>query len=283
MVDQTNRIPETVAFTHDWYREFLEELSDAGYRFRRFADGVADGADDRDGVNGTVSERDATGSGDADGTVDAAGSSDADEGRKEILLRHDVDLSVEAAVRMARIESELGVGATYCVLLTSPLYNPLDRETRRALHEIESLGHEVALHFSTHEYWASEAPPGGPAIERRVQEQRDVLGTVVSPTRTVSFHRPPEWVLDRDFDGFRNTYAPAAFSDVGYVADSSQRWRDEPPAVEALPDTLQLLTHPGLWGEADEGFDARVERAITEATCRTERKTREEFIAETTT
>lgn len=259
MVEQTNLTPESVAFTHDWYREFLGHLSDAGFSFRRFADGLP-GDDSRDTGGGDIVASD-----------------------KEVLLRHDVDLSVEAAVRMARIESDLGIRATYCVLLTSPLYNPLDRETRRGLHEIESLGHEVALHFSTHEYWSREAPPGGAAIERRVREQRDVLETVVAPTRTVSFHRPPEWVLDREFDGFRNTYAPAAFSDVGYVADSSQRWRTEPPAVEAFPDTLQLLTHPGLWRESDEGFDARIEQAIAESHCRSERKTREEFISDTTT
>lgn len=254
MFEQVNRTPQPVAFTHDWYREFLGELSDAGYSFRRFADGT--------GVGGSESS--------------------ANDG-KAVLLRHDVDLSVAAAVTMARIEADLGIRATYCVLLTSPLYNALDRETRRLLQKIESLGHEVALHFSTHEYWSADDTPGGAAIERRVREQRDVLETVVSPTRTVSFHRPPAWVLDRDFDGFRNTYAPASFSEIGYVADSSQRWRDEPPAIESFPDTFQLLTHPGLWAETDEGFAERVERAIAESRCRTERKTRDEFIAETTT
>lgn len=262
MVEQTYQTPGPVAFTHDWYRAFLEHLSDAGYSFHRFADGF-----DGDDVRGDR----------------VGGSDDRGNAGKGVLLRHDVDLSVAAAVKMARIESDLGIRSTYCVLLTSPLYNVLGQETRHLLQEIESLGHEIALHFSTHEYWSADAPPGGAAIERRVREQRDVLETVVPPSRTVSFHRPPEWVLDRDFDGFRNTYAPASFSEVGYVADSSQRWRDEPPAVETLPDTLQLLTHPGLWAEEDEGFEERVERAIAESHCRTERKTSDEFIAEPTT
>lgn len=261
MAEQTSRPPGTVAFTHEWYREFLEQLSEAGYSFRRFSQDPGAGEVDGDGVDGSDS---------------------GDNGAKEILLRHDIDLSVEAAVSMARIESEFGIKATYCVLLTSPRYNTLDRKTRLLLQVIESLGHEVALHFSTHEYWSREAPPGDAAIERRVREQLDVLETVVSPTRTVSFHRPPEWVLDREFDGFRNTYAPAWFSDIGYVADSSQRWRDEPPSVVGLPDAVQLLTHPGLWGNEDEPFELRVERAIGESCSRTARKTRKEFIEDTT-
>lgn len=238
MVEQLNQSLEDVEFTHHWYRGFLQRLLADGYEFRTFSEEVGSG---------------------------------------DVLLRHDVDLSVDAAVTMARIEAELGVRSTYCVLLTSPLYNPFEGKYRDALREIESLGHEVALHFSTHEYWPGDEPPTEAAIEDRVREERSVLETLVSPTETVSFHRPPSWVLDRSFDGFESTYAPAYFGDIGYVADSNQRWREEPPVVEELPETVQLLTHPGLWAENDGEFDHRVERAIADARRHAERSTRNEF------
>lgn len=228
----------TVEFTYDWYRDFLRRLSAEGYEFRSFDDQLSD---------------------------------------RDVVLRHDVDLSLDAAVEMAQIEADAGVESTYCVLLTSPLYNPLEGEYRETLAEIASLGHEVIPHVSTHAYWEGGEIPDAEAIERRVAEEQSVLETAVSVGETVSFHRPPSWVLDRGFEGFQNAYAPEFFSDIGYVADSNQRWREDPSFIDNLPETLQLLTHPGLWGERDAGFSGRVERAISDACSRAGRNARDEF------
>lgn len=236
---QIDRSTGGVEFTHDWYRRFLRRLDFAGYEFRPFGDPLGD---------------------------------------RDVVLRHDVDLSLDAAVAMARIEADIGVQSTYCVLLSSPLYNPLEGEYRRSLAEIESLGHEVIPHVSTHAYWDEGEVPDADAIERRVDEERAVLESIVSPSETASFHRPPPWVLDREFDGFRNAYAPEFFSEIGYVADSNQRWREDLSFVDDLPETFQLLTHPGLWGERDAGFSGRVERAISDACTRAGRETRAEFL-----
>lgn len=236
---QIDRSTDGVEFTYDWYRGFLQRLTSAGYEFRSFGDPL---------------------------------------GERDIVLRHDVDLSLDAAVAMAQIEADIGVESAYCILLSSPLYNPLEGEYRRAIAEIESLGHDVIPHVSTHAYWDEGEVPSADAIERRVDEERAVLETIVSPSDAVSFHRPPPWVLDREFDGFQNAYAPAFFTEVGYVADSNQRWREDLAFVDDLPETLQLLTHPGLWGERDAGFSGRVERAISEACVRTGSHTRAEFL-----
>jgi hypothetical protein len=237
MEGQRTRSPDSVAFTHSWYRSFLERIRDAGYEFRLFSDGVGSG---------------------------------------DVLLRHDVDLSLEDAVRMARLEADEGVQATYCVLLTSALYNPLEGAQRERVREIASLGHEVVLHFSTHEYWAEE--PSAGELLRRIDGEWTVLDTLVpDPPDTVAFHDPPSWVLGRSFDGVRNTYAPAYFTEIDYVADSGQRWREQPPSVEDLGESAQVLVHPGLWGETDEPFETRVGRSVA-ATCRhATEKARREF------
>jgi len=239
MSEQATHLRGDIAFTHRWYRRFLGQLQSAGYEFQSFSNSLGPG---------------------------------------DIVLRHDVDLSVDAAVEMARIEADLGIESTYCFLLTSPLYNLLEADNRAALDEIQSLGHDLALHFSTHQYWGSEEPPATLSIERRVRQEQSVFDTLAPGSKTVSFHRPPEWVLGEDFTGFRNTYAPAYFDEIGYVADSSQRWRDEPPRVDDLPETLQLLTHPGLWRETDGDFDQRVKRAVAEACSRAGRRTHTEFV-----
>ena len=69
-----------------------------------------------------------------------------------ILLRHDVDLSLEAALLMAKLEKSLGIKATYFFLLYNNYYNPLSPNGRRIIKEIDSLGHEVGLHWYYPDY-----------------------------------------------------------------------------------------------------------------------------------
>ena len=231
-----------MTFTHEWYEGFLRRLRSAGYEFGTFETPPRSG---------------------------------------EVLLRHDLDLSLRRAVKVARIEAEQGVTAAYFLLLTSPLYNAMDGQSRAAIREVASLGHEVGLHFDTHQYWAADTPPSPEAVVERVREEQSVLASIVDdPLETVSFHVPPEWVLGESFPGLRSAYEPAYFEDVEYVADSGQRWRSEPPFADGRPDAAQVLTHPGLWGETDASFDARVEQAITETCTSLERRTLEEYLGE---
>lgn len=242
MDQQQHRSQGELQFTFDWYRGFLSDLLDAGFDFRTFSEGAEDG---------------------------------------DILLRHDVDLSVEKALTTARIEAEYDISSTYCFLVTSALYNTIERTRRDQLRAIEALGHEVALHFSTHEYWAVDDQPDDAILEAQVDEEREILGSMCSETpETVSFHIPPSWVIDRSFDGFRNTYGPSTFSDIDYVADSGQRWRQSEPQIPDPPASIQILTHPGLLGDTDGDFEERVEQSIADATHHADQKTRAEFLQE---
>lgn len=242
MAKQMTQSSGTVSFTYNWYGEFLERIQDAGYEFSTFADGVESG---------------------------------------EVVLRHDVDLSLSDALQMAQLEEDRGVSATYCILLTSSLYNPLDEAQAYRIRAIEELGHEVALHFSTHEYWDSDAEPGEGHLSRRIRAERSVLDTVRSDSSdTISFHVPPDWVLDRPIEAGQNAYAPEFFSEISYHADSGQRWRDSPPAIDSLGDAAQVVTHPGLWAQSDGTFEERIERGVTEACRHSNAKAQREFIQE---
>lgn len=183
-----------------------------------------------------------------------------------MLLRHDVDLSPERALSMARIENDLGITATYFFLLGTPLYNPLSAPVRNLMNGVASLGHDVGLHFSTHQYWPTTRPPEEANIAEAVRRERDVLETVVPDVvSTVSFHVPPPWVLRRTFEGFPSTYEPRFFEEIEYLADSGQRWRDEGVALPDDDGPLQVLMHPGLWGHEDGTFVERVRESVVEA------------------
>lgn len=58
----------------------------------------------------------------------------------EVFLRHDIDFSVELALPMARVESELGAPACYYVLLSAPS-NPCTSNSIAAMRALRDMGH----------------------------------------------------------------------------------------------------------------------------------------------
>lgn len=89
-----------------------------------------------------------------------------------VILRHDIDMCVEKAVRLAEIENKLGVRSTYFVLLTSGFYNVFSSDTKRQLCRILDLGHDIGLHYDETCYDDSD-------IVKHISEEATVLGNVV--------------------------------------------------------------------------------------------------------
>jgi hypothetical protein len=145
----------------------------------------------------------------------------------DLFLRHDVDLSLEAALELARLEREAGARATYFLMTESVFYN-LDSELgRKTVTELRALGHAVGLH-AVH--------------PRAVRDERfDAV---------VAWHNPdPDYVND-GVDGFVNVMQPPWFTQGRYRSDSNQHWREGCPHDELRAgafEWLQLLVHPEIW------------------------------------
>jgi len=174
------------------------------------------------------------------------------QGRK-MILRHDMDMSIDAAVFIAEAEHDLGVSATYFVLLRTEMYNPFSQQGRSALLRITSLGHKIGLHLD-----ASLYGDNAEALDAGAQSECSVLETIISqPVGVISFHRPAPSLhgLDRKIAGRRHAYEPAFFNDIGYCSDSRGGWHHGHPldhAAVASGKSIQLLTHPIWWVAAPE-------------------------------
>ena len=71
---------------------------------------------------------------------------DRDPEAGDLLLRHDVDLSLDAAVQLAELEHEEGAAATYFLMTESVFYNLASTEGEQVLERLRELGHRVGLH-----------------------------------------------------------------------------------------------------------------------------------------
>ena len=63
-----------------------------------------------------------------------------------MLLRHDIDHDPWTAEKMAVIESDFNLRATYFVLHTAPYFKHKFKKTMEICRNIQSLGHEIGLH-----------------------------------------------------------------------------------------------------------------------------------------
>jgi hypothetical protein len=144
-----------------------------------------------------------------------------------VLLRHDVDLSLDAALRLARLERERGATATYFLMTESVFYNLSSEHGREVLRELRDLGHAVGLH----------------AVYPRASHD-DRFDAVLA------WHNPDPAYVHEPVSGFVNVMQPPWFTKGRYRSDSNQHWREGCPHDDLARGDfgwLQLLVHPEIW------------------------------------
>ena len=147
--------------------------------------------------------------------------------RGDLILRHDVDLSLAAAVHLAELEADAGATATYFLMTESVFYNLASSEGEATLARLRELGHRVGLH----------------AVYPRLE-----LDDRFDPV--VAWHNPDPEFMREPLDEAVNVMQPGYFDPDHYRSDSNQHWRSGCPHEELAAgglEWLQLLTHPEIW------------------------------------
>jgi hypothetical protein len=196
------------AFSPDGYRRLLEAIRAGGYRLRGFD--VAQPLE------------------------------------QMLLLRHDVDMSLEDAVAMAEIEAEFEIRATYLLMTRSVFYNLASPAGLAAAARLRELGHWVG-HHALHPHAEPTTDPGF--------------------DRVMAWHNPDPAYMADAVPGWVNVMEPRFTGDFAwtYRSDSNQTWRRGDPVEELAAGRfpwLQLLIHPVLWMGGVDGMPAVVERFL---------------------
>ncbi len=176
------------AFSLDHYRELLEAAKRGGYRFAEFDEAPEPGA---------------------------------------LILRHDVDLSLESAVALAEVEAAAGAWSTWFLMTRSIFYNLGSAEGERTIARLRELGGRIAHHA----VW--------PAID---------LDDRFEPV--VAWHNPDPEYMTAPIAGAVNVMSEPWFDPDHYRSDSNQHWRHGCPHEQLERgefEWLQLLTHPEIW------------------------------------
>jgi len=177
---------------------------------------------------------------------------DADPEPPFVLWRHDLDFSVHAGLKLARIEADEQMTSTYFVHLHSEFYNLFEQEVAARLRAIAALSHEIGLHVDTRYHRIGDVAGLEAVIAREARWLREAFDVDV---RVFSFHIPDDFARQcraMRYGGLVNADADAFKSQLNYCSDSNGYWRFRPldevlvdPAVQGL----QVLTHPELWSD----------------------------------
>lgn len=167
-----------------------------------------------------------------------------------ILWRHDIDFSVHSALKMAKIEKEEDVSATYFINLHSEFYNLLEKEIFELVISILNYGHKIGLHFDCHFYEIKNEKD----LNRYLKIEKHLLEDLFDvPIEVFSFHNPMGKIFEFDkyeYAGMINTYAKYFREEVEYGSDSNGIWRHksiEEVLKNSLDEPVQILTHPVWW------------------------------------
>ena len=196
-----------------------------------------------------------------------------------VLLRHDIDVELEKALKIAQIENELNIKSTYFFLLRTQHYNVFSSENTEIIKEILSLGHQPGIHFDCSAYpELFESLHLNPlecnenhSLELQMLEAKkkaclpDACKTEAAIFESwfknkisiISYHRPGKFVLSNNEQisgGFLHTYLPIFTDQIEYKADSRGLWRfGNPLGSQAFKNSqpMQINIHPIWWSEVE--------------------------------
>ena len=180
------------------------------------------------------------------------------------ILRHDIEFSVDRALKMARLEIDLGVTSTYTVQLRNNTYNALSQKNIEAIQEIKKLGHHIGLHQNP------PLMPDDELIDYIMKDIETLEHYYDFEVDRFAFHRcgSNPGILEKyvEVPGKINCYAKEFYHyfdgekpknlRIHYLADSNHQWKyGHPFHIDYwdMPQKMQLLTHPFSWSE--NGYD----------------------------
>ena len=149
---------------------------------------------------------------------------------KQILLRHDIDFSLEFAYELANIEYDLGIASSYYVLFHAETFNPLGPKGMGMLESMSKMGHEIGLHYDS---------------RYSVSHESDLVSAISRKPITSYTQHVPTLSSKEDYQGLLN---PNELEDYKYISDSGHNWREGCVCQHIGKEKkIHVSMHPEWW------------------------------------
>lgn len=192
---------------------------------------------------------------------------------KFILIRHDVDIKPERALKISRVENEFNIKSTYYFRMTPKVFNP------DIIRKICDLGHEIGFHYEVLDKTKGNYDKGIELFKKELEKFRNVCdikticmhGYPLTPWKNSDIWRHYDF---REFGIVGEAYLSIDYSDVNYFSDTGRTWDGERYRIKDVIDNKNLssinikstdelikliieerinrmciLAHPGQWND----------------------------------
>ncbi len=170
---------------------------------------------------------------------------------KLMILRHDIDTSLDMAFNIAEIDHRCGIKSSFFIRVHATGYNPFTLSNYRLLKRMMQMGHEVGLHVEPSIPDVLQEDP----LQFCDRQKASLEAAIGRPIIGMSTHEPvrmgdPE-LIEKLVDRWGleyHAYEKRFFEDIKYISDSGARWREGcfSTWVDKV-DKIQVLTHPFWW------------------------------------
>jgi len=140
-----------------------------------------------------------------------------------VILRHDVDRKPENALKMAKIENDLGITSTYYFRKKKDVFTP------EIIKEIANMGHEIGYHYEVLEKAKGDLEKAIRIFEEELKKFREICDV-----KTICMHGNPlsKWVNKdiwkkydfKDFGIIGEPYLSIDYKNVLYLTDTGRKW-----------------------------------------------------------
>lgn len=178
-----------------------------------------------------------------------------------ILLRHDVDFSLDYALRMAEVEAKNDFRSTYFILLHSQHYNALSEKNSLIIKKIVDLGHDIGLHYDSRFLDYKN-------IIDEIKSEVRILENITK-TKIISLAQHDVTITGMIQSRLSEEFIDARQDDIvkstTYISDSVQNWRKGCMCMHMNKEKkIQILTHPIWWCERHMYRDIILEKFYEE-------------------
>jgi hypothetical protein len=203
-------------------------------------------------------------------TVDDYCSGKAESNKKNIIFRHDVDRKIDMALKMARMEFEMNIRATYYFRYIPEVFKP------SIIQKIKELNHEIGYHYEVLDKANGNHEQAILLFEKELESMREI-----ADVRTICMHGNPikPWsnrdlwkTYDyRKFGIFGEPYLSIDYNKFVYLSDTGRTWSGKYSVKDVVDKTFSekisnsndiitliksgkypnicLLVHPNRWSD----------------------------------